>query len=329
MEVEQLRPKIVICEPQGFSPTALEILQQAADVTVPDCWHQVLYGDLCEFDAVWGGLRSVIAAQMVARAVVTQGVRCKFIATPTTGLDHIDLKACEYAGIRVLSLRGETEFLKEVRGTAELTVGLMLALLRNLPEAFGRVGAWTREKFVGRELYGKTVAIIGYGRLGKLVDRYLHAFGAKTIAIDRDGSLLSALPHADIVSLHVSYDESTRHLMNRETFAAMKPGALLINTSRGGVVDEAALIEALESGHLAGAALDVLEGEPWVVLPPIVQYASKHSNVILTPHMGGNTFESREKTDVFLARKLVEALHESREADAVLSARRDSAAALD
>jgi phosphoglycerate dehydrogenase-like enzyme len=117
---------------------------------------------------------------------------------------------------------------------------------------------------------------------------------------------------ADVVSLHVKYDAGTRHLIGRSQLAAMKPGAVLVNTSRGGVVNDAALLEALEAGRLAGAALDVLDGEPAIGADhPLVAYARRHENLLVVPHIGGNTWESFEKTEVFLAGRVVDALAET------------------
>ncbi len=123
------------------------------------------------------------------------------------------------------------------------------------------------------------------------------------------GTLDELLEAADVVSLHVSYSEQTRHLIGRHELAVMKPSAVLVNTSRGGIVDEAELLAALEDGRLAGAALDVVDGEPNVGRDhPLVAYARRHDNLLIVPHVGGNTAESFAKTEVFLAGKVVEAL---------------------
>lgn len=127
--------------------------------------------------------------------------------------------------------------------------------------------------------------------------------------VQRCATLLELLSKSDLVSVHVSYDVSTHHLLTGPHFAAMKPGAFFINTSRGGVVDEAALLATLERGQLAGAAVDVLSGEPAIDgAHPVVRYAQKHSNLLVVPHIGGNTVESFEKTELFIAEKVLEAL---------------------
>src|SRR5262249_22466230 len=126
---------------------------------------------------------------------------------------------------------------------------------------------------------------------------------------ERAGSLDELLTKADLVSLHVNYSPATQHLLGARQFACIKPGAWLVNTSRGGVVDEQALIAALESGRPAGAALDVREGEPAISSDhPLVQYARRHDNLLIVPHLGGNTWESFEKTETFLASRVIDAL---------------------
>jgi len=157
------------------------------------------------------------------------------------------------------------------------------------------------------------------GRLGTIVAGYLQALGMKVLGYDPHCSFPTALAQpvesledlvarSDLISLHVNYHPGSHHLINRSNLLHIKPGAILINTSRGGVVDESALLEALQSARLAGAALDVVDGEPAVgASHPLVAYARTHENLLLTPHIGGNTSESFEKTEVFLAGKVREA----------------------
>lgn len=245
--------------------------------------------------------------------------RCRVLVAGVTGLDHIDLEACAERAVRVLSLKGETEFLKDVRATAELTVGLLLALVRHIPAAVSHVrsGGWDRGLFRGRELFEKTAGIVGMGRLGSQVAHILAAFGMRVLGCDprpdfpeglaeRCPRLEDLLAQSDVVSLHVPYGPATHHLIGRAELQAMKKTALLVNTSRGGVVDETAILEALGSGAMAGAALDVLEGEPAIDgTHPVIRALPAHDNLLVVPHLGGNTTESLEKTEVFLAERLV------------------------
>jgi len=270
-----------------------------------------------EFDAVWIRLANRITADMFQPAM-----RCRLLIVPTTGIDHIDLDACERYGVRVLCLKGEVEFLRTVRATAELTLALTLALLRHIPAAAAstRNGEWDRDRFRGREIFGKTVGIIGMGRLGTIAAGYFQSLGARVVgydprtdypheAADRCATLVELLQQSDIVCLMARYDAGTRHLLNHTAFAAMRPRAVLVNTSRGGIVDESALLDALKSGRLAGAALDVLDGEPNITAEhPLIQYSRQSPSLLIVPHIGGNTFESFEKTELFLAEKAAQLL---------------------
>ena len=314
-----MRPRVLIAEPLDFCQEAVCTLESAADVTLRATDRAGLVAALGEFDVVWFRL-----AHHIDRTVLQAATRCRVLATPVTGLDHIDLEACAERGIRVVSLRGEFEFLRQVRATAEHTLALTLALLRRIPSAAQHVdhGGWNRDLFRGRELFGRSVGIIGLGRLGRIVADYFRAFGMDVVGYDprpdfpheaarRVDTLNELLSQTDIVSLHVAYDASTRHLIGQEGLSAMKPGAVLINTSRGGVIDERALLAALESGILGGAALDVLDGEPNIGADhPLVAYARQHDNLLIVPHIGGNTVESFMKTEVFLAGRVLEALAE-------------------
>jgi D-3-phosphoglycerate dehydrogenase len=268
-----------------------------------------------DFDVLWIRLRHQIDAELLNRAT-----RLKTIVSPTTGLDHIDLAETQRRGIQILSLRGESDFLRDVRATAEHTIALVLSLLRHIPEAcaHAKYGHWTRDLFRGYELHGKTAGIVGYGRLGRIVARYLRAFGTKVLVTDpklrtdqaeagiTPTSLLRLLHESDLVTLHVNLCGETTGFFGRKQFAAMKPGAWFINTSRGELVDESALLDALSTGQLAGAAVDVLCGERSAGMAehPLIVYSREHTNLLVTPHIGGCTAESMEKTENFLAQRL-------------------------
>ena len=307
--------RILVSESVGFSARAAELISQAGELVLADLDRRGLLSAVKETDILWVRLRHRIDAEIIAAAP-----KLKVIVTPTTGLNHIDMVEAERRGIRVLSLRSEAEFLQDVRATAEHTLALILALLRNVPAALTHVrdGGWNRNLFKGRELYGKTVGVVGYGRLGKIVARYLKAFDTRVLASDPTVDLGSAEPgitivplskllqEVDFVTLHVNLCDETWRFFGREQFAAMKEGAWFINTSRGELVDESALIDALRSGRLAGAALDVLCEEDYHGMGnhALVNYAREFDNLIITPHIGGCTAESMEKTEMFLAEKL-------------------------
>jgi D-3-phosphoglycerate dehydrogenase len=308
------KARILVSESGGFSVRAAGLLRQTGDLVLADLDRGDLLSAVREADVLWVRLRHRIDAEIIAAAP-----RLKVIVTPTTGLNHIDLKEAERHGIRVLSLRGETEFLQDVRATAEHTIALILVLLRHVPTALDHVrdGGWNRDLFKGRELYGKTVGVVGYGRLGQIVTRYLKAFDTRVLAADPNVNVGSVEPgvtlvplrqllrEADLVTLHVNLCDETQGFFGWEQFAAMKEGAWFINTSRGELVDESTLLDALRSGRLAGAALDVLceENPNGMGSHSLVAYAREYGNLIITPHIGGCTVESMEKTELFLAEK--------------------------
>lgn len=313
------KPRILVSESGGFSAQALALLCQAGELVLADLDRDGLLSAVKEANVLWVRLRHRIDAEIMAAAPCL-----KVIVTPTTGLNHIDLEEAGRRGIRVLSLRGASEFLRDVRATAEHTLALILALLRHVAGATAHVqaGGWNRDLFKGIELYGKTVGVVGYGRLGRIVARYLRAFDARVLGTDPnvDGGsvergialvpLVQLLREADLVTLHVNLSEKTCGLFGREQFATMKEGSWFINTSRGELVDESELLESLQSGRLSGAALDVLSAEHSDGMEdhPLVAYACEHDNLIITPHIGGCTIESMEKTECFLADHLLKLL---------------------
>ncbi len=286
-----------------------------------DLDHNGLLSAVRDADVLWVRLRHRIDLEVMAAAP-----HLKVIVTPTTGLNHVDLEEARRRKIRILSLREETEFLQNVRATAEHTLALILALLRKVPAAtcHVRAGGWNRDQFKGRELYGKTVGVIGYGRLGRIVARYLKALDTRVLATDPKVDLGSVEPgvsvvplfqllrEADLVTLHVVLCDETRGFFGREQFAAMKHGTWFINTSRGELVDEHALLDALARGNLAGAAVDVVcdEDSSGMGNHPLVAYAREHDNLMITPHISGCTTESMEKTECFLADRLLTLLRQ-------------------
>jgi D-3-phosphoglycerate dehydrogenase len=309
--------RILVSESSGMSTDAVATLGQLGEVVLADLDRGELLESLTDVDVLWVRLRTRIDAEVFSRAP-----QLGIVATATTGLDHVDLETARTRGIEVVSLRGATEFLRDVRATAELTIGLVLSLLRNIPAAVAdvREGRWDRDRFKGRELRGSRIGIVGYGRLGSLVAGYFRSFGASLIASDpyvqseeiRTVSLDELLSTSDIITIHASLTSETHHLIGREQLARCKPGALLINTARGDIVDSAALLDALRFGQIAGAALDVLAGETssGVGHLPLVDYARGHANLIITPHIGGCTHESMAMTENYIANEIARRLKE-------------------
>jgi len=217
------------------------------------------------------------------------------------GIDNVDVKAATENGVVIVKVPGAAER----EAVAELAVGLMLAALRHIVQASNRVreGKWMeRAKYVGSELSEKVVGIIGLGNIGSRVAEILiKGFNTKVLAYDpyippdkikamgaEPAGFDDLLKKSDIVTIHCPLTKETHHLLNEEAFKKLKKGAILINTARGGLVDTEALVKALESGIVAAAALDVVEGEPIDESHPLLKY----ENVIITPHIGAYTVEA-------------------------------------
>lgn len=311
-------PKILIAEPDDFSPEVITRLRHHAEVDVRAVGQGEVRQALRDYDVFWFRLGWPIDA-----TVLDEGSRCRILATPVTGIDHIDEELCARLGVQIVCLRGEREFLRSVRATAELTLGLAIAVMRYLPAAANDVnsGRWFRDDFRGHELYERTAGVIGCGRLGNIVAGYLLALGMRVLTYDprpeaeippgveRLPDLESVLRQSDLITLHVNYHSGTHNMIGAAELEAFKPGATLVNTSRGGLIDESALRAALASGHLAAAALDVVADERGFSPDhPLAIYARKHRNLLLSPHIGGNTFESFRRTEEFIAGKVIGSL---------------------
>jgi D-3-phosphoglycerate dehydrogenase len=314
------RLNILNAEPLGYSAEAGAVLSELGDVVAKEMSRSQLLRELGDFDVL-----IVRLANQIDREVIRAGRCLRAIVTATTGVDHIDIAYARQRGIAVLSLRGETDFLRQVQATAELTWALLLALLRNIVPASvaARQGNWDRDRFRGQELFAKRLGIVGLGRLGQQVARYGQAFGMEVAAFDpfiqnwmagvqRETGLNGLLGRSDILSLHIPLTDDTVGLIGSTELALLPEGAVIINTSRGQVIDEKALIDALECRRLAGAALDVVSGERKYenyVQSELLNYAATHDNLLITPHIGGATYESMAKTEVFMAHKLKNFLH--------------------
>ncbi len=238
----------------------------------------------------------MIANMPLSGEVISACKNLKFIDVAFTGVDHVDLDACRANGIKVSNASGYSN-----ESVAELTVCMALSLLRNVPQVDARCRAGgTKDGLVGTELQGKTVGIVGVGAIGKRTAELFHAFGCTILGNKRhvNGdeadyiqfvSLDELLEKSDVVSLHCPLNDSTRGLIAKESIAKMKQSAILINVSRGPVVDSQALADALNAGRLGGAGIDVFENEP----PLALDHPLLHSrNTIVTPHVAFASAES-------------------------------------
>jgi len=252
----------------------------------------------------------IAGVEQLTEEVFKQLPKLEAVSRCGVGTDNVDLEAARKRGITVSSTPNAP-----TQSVAELTVGLILNLLRrvNLSDRWVRSGTWSRE--MGQLLFGKTIGIVGLGRIGKRVAELLRPFGVKILASEPKPdkkwveenkvsltSLEELLRESDIVTLHIPYTEQNRNLINAERLKIMKEGAILINTSRGGLVDEGALYQALKSGHLSGAALDVMEVEPY--RGPLKELDS----VILTPHIGSYALEARVQMEMEATKNLINML---------------------
>lgn len=238
----------------------------------------------------------------VTATVIQAADRLKVIASYAVGVNQIDRAAAAARGIFVTHTPNVL-----TDATADLTMALLLALARRIVEGdrmvrAGRFAGWSPDLLLGRDLKGKVFGVVGPGRIGKAVARRAKAFGMTVIAAGRSPrdeqdpddpprvSFEELLRRSDVVSLHVPLNEETRHLFQAQTFSRMKPGSLLLNTSRGAVIDEVALTRALETGLIAGAGLDVYENEP-AITPALLD----DDRVVLMPHAGSATVETRRE----------------------------------
>ncbi len=253
----------------------------------------------------------------VRGALLQALARCKVVGRLGVGLDNIDVAACEARGVQVIPATGANAL-----SVAEYVIGTAMLLLRGAYQSQAAMvqGQWPRNALSsGREIHGKTLGLIGYGSIGQLTARLAQGLGMRVQAHDalmaadhpafsstgvQAVGLDTLLASSDVISLHVPLLPSTQHLLNAARLAQVKPGAIVINSARGGVVDEAAVVAALRRGHLGGAALDVFEQEP---LKSGALFADC-PNLILTPHIAGVSLESNERVSELIARKVLEVL---------------------
>jgi len=304
-----LNQSVLICD--QVNPILKEILEKnGLKVTYePEITPEQIAGKIGNFQVVVVRSRTKMTRELVAKAD-----KCKIIARVGVGLDNIDQDAAKEKNIRVINaVEGA------VTAVAELVIGLMLSMAREIPRADREVrnGNWIKKELMGSELKGKYLGIIGLGNIGKRLGRLARALNMNIIGYDvipiddefsKEVGLMKAdldtlLSSADYVSLHVPLLDSTHHMINAEKLKMMKNTASIINTSRGGVIDEEALYNSLKEGNLAGAALDVFEAEPatenkLITLP----------NFIATPHIGAQTKEAQLLAANIIAEKIIQVL---------------------
>lgn len=251
----------------------------------------------------------------VTEAVLEAGKNLKVVGRMGVGVDNIDLQAAKQRGIKVVNSPVATTI-----SVAELTMALMLGLVRNISYADNgmKAGKWLKKDLEGTELSNKILGIIGYGNIGEMVSKMAQAFNMTILSFDPVRSpedvkasgaepvaLDSLIERSDIITLHIPLIVSTKHILNQDAFNKMKDGVKIVCAARGGVIDEKALLEALESGKVSGAALDVFEVEP-----PIDSRLTSHPNVISTPHIGAQTSEAQVRAAIDISAEIIAALED-------------------
>lgn len=284
--------KVLICDP--VSASAIKLLENNNIMVEnnPEITANQLLVNVSDFDGL-----IVRGRTKVTEEVISMATSLKIIGRVGTGVDNIDRQSAKKRNIVVVNAPGA-----KAQAVAELTIGLILTLLRkiNLADSSMKRGEWRKKELVGRELHGKTLGIIGFGRIGRKLAELAVAFGAIVKHHDKDDSyenLIDLLKTSDIISLHLVLTAETTNFINTDRLALMKPSSYIINCSRAQIIDEDALFNALRDKKISGAALDVFWQEP---LPKDSRWL-KLDNIVITPHIGGQTKESSESASLIVA----------------------------
>ncbi len=287
--------KVIYLGPKEGFDAAYEVLKSHAELINIRTEQEEIIKALSSADALLDASMKV----SITDAMIKNAPHLKLISCATTGSDHIHRTEITQRGIQVYTLKEDPKIIQNLTPAAELSWALLLACARKLTAAAEHVrnGNWVREEFPGVMLKGKQLGIVGCGRIGNWMAHYAHAFGMRVVGYDpylaefpeeiKKTDLLSLFKTSDFISVHVHLTKDTKGLISSELFSKIKRGAIFINTSRGGLIDETSLLDALKSGRIAAAGLDVLDGEPDIAEHSLVKYARSHSNLIITPHCGG------------------------------------------
>ena len=307
-ENERAKTRILITD--HISEEGIRKLREFGDVEIRvGVSEEELKARIADYDAL-----IVRSGTKVTREVIEAGTKLKVIGRAGVGVDNIDVDSATERGIMVVNAPGANTI-----SAAEHTIGMLLSLSRKIPAANQSLksGEWTRKKYMGVEVNGKILGIIGLGRVGGEVAKRAKGLGMRVVAYDpfisqdRAGelgvSLMSfseVLSISDFITIHAPLTKDTYHLIGKDEFEKMKDGVRIINCARGGIIDENALVEAIRSGKVAGAALDVFEREP----PPADSDLLKLDSVIVTPHLGASTEEAQRAAAIVIADEVIRAL---------------------
>lgn len=250
-------------------------------------------------------------------STVLEGTNISLINTCSTGMNHIDQEYCKEAGIEIYSLTKDRDLINFLPSTSELALGLMMSLLRRITQSVEhtRNYQWDYTQFVGRQVDGLKIGVVGFGRLGKMFSKFVEALGAEVFVYDPYASvapkyrqvdrLEELFETCDVISLHVHVSEETKYMIDEKLLAKSKKSPYIINTSRGEIVDEKAVVNALESNIIAGYGTDVVEDEFGTLInSPIIKGMRDGLNIIVTPHTGGMTIEGQTKAYTWAVNKL-------------------------
>jgi D-3-phosphoglycerate dehydrogenase len=292
--------KILVCD--KIADEGIKLLEQKG-YTVTKAWD-VPKTELAKLVGEYDAL-IVRSATKVKEDLIAKAQKLRVIGRAGEGLDNIDTAKARERGIHVVNTPHVSYM-----SVAELTIGHLLALARGIVEGTAslREGKWEKEELMGVEVNGKTLGIVGCGYIGRTVERIAAALGMRVLGVeecvfDRFIPLNDMLPEADFITIHVPLTPNTHHLISTKEFNMMKDGVMIIDCSRGGVVDQEALYQALVSGKVKAAAIDVFEDEP-----PKNSKLLTLKNVIATPHIGAQTYEAQLKASVQIAKKIIEVL---------------------
>ncbi|HEY0826981.1 MAG TPA: hydroxyacid dehydrogenase, partial [Bacilli bacterium] len=292
--------KVLVSDP--ISDMGIQQLHDASDVMVDKktgLSEDELVSIIGEYDALL-----VRSQTKVTERIMNAGKSLKVVGRAGVGVDNIDLEAATKRGIIVINAPDGNTIT-----TCEHAFAMMMAVARHIPQAYAKTitGVWDRKSFLGVELRNKTLGVIGMGRIGSEVAKRAKVFGMEIIGYDpflteeraeklgvKLGSVKDIVKQADFITLHTPLTNETRHIIGAEQFKIMKKGMRIVNCARGGLVDEIALIQAIDAGIVAGAAFDVFEEEPPSADHPFL----KHPLVIVTPHLGASTFEAQENVAI-------------------------------
>jgi D-3-phosphoglycerate dehydrogenase / 2-oxoglutarate reductase len=304
--------QIGILESNDFSNTAFNLLKKIGDISMYDENENSIAEFIEDKEVLFIRLKYYLNSTNLKSAH-----KLKYICSPTTGHNHLDINCLNENNIQLVSLKGEVDFLSNIRATPEHTFGLTLSLLRNYKFVYSENKDFSqRDDYKGNELYKKKIGIIGYGRVGKIISKYFLAFESDIGFFDTDENIKNhkdvvryenietLITNSDIIILTASYSVENENMINKDLIALMKH-KYFINTARGELIDEKYLIEKIQLDYFNGVALDVLKNETSENNLLLLKELSKNKNIITTPHIAGATYESMYATEEFIVKKLI------------------------